>query len=131
MPGLETCIFYLSYSMIYCVSLKILLVIIILCNWSRYGKISRIHKRSWSTLKWNRMDYTCMISACLRGLLLVEIAMMRSSPTTMRYSFCLLAFLIVIYKNTSLSCCQLTGILKLIPIVGSSRCRNHLQWLLI
>lgn len=129
MSGLETSVFNRSSPRIYNVSLKVLLVVIILNRRSRNRKISRIHKWSWSTLKGNCVDDSNMICACLRRLLLVKISMMRSTSTAMRYRFCLLiylSFLIVIYKNPSLSCCQLSRILILVSIVGSSRSWNHL-----
>lgn len=129
MSGLETSVLNRPGPRIYNVSLKVLLVVIILNRRSRNRKISRIHKWSWSTLKGNCVDDSNMICACLRRLLLVKIGMMRSTSTAMRYRFCLLiylGFLIVIYKNPSLSCCQLSRILILVSIVGSSRSWNHL-----
>lgn len=128
MSGLETCILNRPCPRINYVSLKILLVVIILNRRSRNRKISRIHKRSWPTLKGNCVDDSSMICTCLRRLLLVKIGMMRSTSPTMRYRFCLLIYLsfLVIYKNPSLSCRQLSRILILISIVGSSRSWNHL-----
>lgn len=129
---LKTIVFYWSYSRIE-ISLKTLLIKIIWKCRSRDWNISWIHKWSWPTFKRNCMNNSSMICTSLWRLLLVKITMlMRSTSSSMWNWSCLLIYLFLIQKYSSLGCCLLTRILKLIIVImGSSWSWNHLWWLRI
>ena len=74
-----------------------------------------------------------MIGTSLRRLLLMKIAVLvRSTSSSMRNWCSLLVYLFLIQKYSSLSCSQLSWILKLIAVImRCSRSWNHLWWLCI